>query len=190
MTEFSFQQTFGFRESRCGWCLDYIIKPLGDIPASCPYCGASLSSKNPRYDEFMAKINNDSELRKRDNLLREQRLWQYRLKTLNDQKLWNALPPLLHKVRPMWPIGPGTMQSWGRPLMTLLEKLHTTPNAPDVETTKEEIRVVGKECYMHGGIDQMRFDFDSAVDELLFKHTPDFDKYRVLWNGICEQWKY
>lgn len=193
MANFTFDTTFQVNQARCGWCLDWIMSPPNEKSTNCPYCGANLSTKSPRYDEMLSKIRNVSEIRHHDHMLKNLRKFQF-------QKKYGKIPsqyestypsPLISgPIRHLWPVGEGTIRSWGMPLMTLLEKLHANPTALDDEETKEEIRILGNDIYNYGKIGQMISDFDSAVDELLFKYTPDFDKYRVLWNDICDQWKY
>ncbi|GEM_PF-6946902 len=192
MASFKFD-TIRFHQVRCGWCLDWIISPSNEKPVLCPYCGEDLSTKSPRYEHMISKIRDVSEIRHHDHKLKKLREFQFKKKYGKIPSQYESIhvsPLISGPIRPLFPVGEGTMRSWGRPLMTLLEKLHANPTASDSQETKEEIGILGKDSYQYGGIAQMTSDFDSAVDELLFKYTPDFDKYRILWNGICEKWKY
>lgn len=190
MTEFSFKVGMQ-HESRCGWCLDWIVSLPESKPDKCPYCGSDLSTRSPRYDEMMGKIERNSEMRQRDNVLKRLRRFQFQKKHgMMDQQFESIrMSPLVGIVHRMFPVGKGTLWSGGMELMELVEYIHLNPNSPDVEEKKKAVLSLGMDLYKRG-VDAMELEFSQLRDELTRKYTPDFDKYRSLWNGICDEWKY
>lgn len=178
-------------EYRCGWCLDWILIDAKEKkPENCPYCGADMSTKSPKYDEMMVRIKSDLNVRQHDSFLERLRRFQYHRKTsaiTSDVEPWS---PLAMKRA-------GYTVTWGSPLLKLipvLEYLYTNSNAPDVEQKKRLVYRIGMQVYHAGnvksGFSDMQDVFFAAVDALVFRYGRNLDKYRSLWNGICDEWKY
>lgn len=191
MVEFNFKFRANHKE-RCGWCLDWIFSPAFERPKICPYCGADLSTKSPRHGEMMEDLKHNNEIRQRDQVLLRLRRYQYEKKYgLMEPKFEQICPsPLVVKVYRLWPAGEGTLWSGGEELQRLVEHIHLYPNDPGVELRKRAVLELGRDLYKRGGVDSLETEFVQLRDDLTKKYTPDFDRYRSLWNGICDEWKY
>ncbi|MER5176684.1 MAG: hypothetical protein ABJB76_06840 [Candidatus Nitrosocosmicus sp.] len=75
-------------------------------------------------------------------------------------------------------------------LIDLFTYCTLNPNASDFGIKKQRIEEIGKELYADGGsdaIENMYYSLEIRIKEEIGK---DVKPYRLLWNGITEDWKY
>ena len=64
------------------------------------------------------------------------------------------------------------------------------PQSDEVESKKKRIVEIGKELHADGGVDALENFFFAVKNRITEEIGKDPEQFRVLWNGIDEQWKY
>ncbi len=75
-------------------------------------------------------------------------------------------------------------------LIDLFTYCTQNPNASDFGIKKQRIGEIGKELYADGGSDAMENMYYSIEIRIKEEIGKDVKPYRLLWNGITEDWKY
>ena len=64
------------------------------------------------------------------------------------------------------------------------------PNSDEVDSKKQRLKEIGSELFNDGGIDAMENFFFVVENRIKGEIEKDPKPFRILWNGISNEWNY
>ena len=64
------------------------------------------------------------------------------------------------------------------------------PDSDDVDSKKQRLKEIGKELFNDGGVDAMENFFFVVENRIKGEIEKDPKPFRILWNGISNEWNY
>ena len=64
------------------------------------------------------------------------------------------------------------------------------PNSDLIESKKQRFKEIGQELFESGGVDAMENFFFTVDNRIQGEINQDPGSFRLLWNGISDEWNY
>jgi len=64
------------------------------------------------------------------------------------------------------------------------------PNSDLIESKKQRFKEIGHELFENGGVDAMENFFFAVNNRIQGEINQDPTSFRLLWNGISDEWNY
>ena len=75
-------------------------------------------------------------------------------------------------------------------MIDLLTFCLQNPNSDLIESKKQRFKEIGQELFESGGVDAMENFFFAVDNRIQGEINQDPGSFRLLWNGISDEWKY
>lgn len=75
-------------------------------------------------------------------------------------------------------------------LIDLMTFCLQNPDSDEIEEKKKRISAIGKELYLDGGINALENFFFVLENRIKEEINQDPCQFKVLWNGLDDNWKF
>ena len=75
-------------------------------------------------------------------------------------------------------------------MIDLLTFCLQNPNSDLIESKKQRFKEIGQELFENGGVDAMENFFFAVDNRIQGEINQDPTSFRLLWNGISDEWNY